>query len=159
MVIKSWMVIGAVTLLVGFLGSQVLSKEDQRWFDRLQRPKWLTFEKAIPVIWTVIFIAAAWSAYIVWERDPGSQRSWLLMGSYLILEIVTMAYNVVMCKLKSLIVGTFIGLTCVLLSLVLAVTVWDISQTASLLLLPYILWSPIGTYTTWAMLRINPADR
>ena len=57
------MVIGAVTIAVGFLGSQVLSKEDQRWFDRLQRPKWLTFEKAIPVIWTIVFIAAAWSAY------------------------------------------------------------------------------------------------
>lgn len=153
------MVIGAVTIAVGFLGSQVLSKEDQRWFDRLQRPKWLTFEKAIPVIWTIVFIAAAWSAYIVWERDLGSPSSWLLMGFYLVLELVTLAYNVLMCKLKSLLVGTAIGATCVLLSAILTVIVWNISQTASLLLLPYVLWSPIGTYTTWAMLKLNPVDR
>ncbi|MGB3238244.1 MAG: TspO/MBR family protein [Geitlerinemataceae cyanobacterium] len=157
--IKSWMVIGAVTLLVGFLGSQVLSKEDTRWFERLQRPQWLTFEKAIPIIWTVIFIAAAWSAYIVWEKDPGSQTSWILMGVYLFLELLTMAYNVLMCKFKSLLVGTLVGATCVLVSSLLAVAVWDISQAASLLLLPYILWSPIGTYTTWEMLKLNPADR
>jgi len=153
------MVIGAVTIAVGFLGSQALSQEDQRWFDRLQRPKWLTFENAIPVIWTIVFIAAAWSAYIVWESNPGSRSSWLLMGFYLVLELVTLAYNVLMCKLKSLLVGTVIGATCVLLSAILAVIVWDISQTASLLLLPYILWSPIGTYTTWEMLKLNPVDR
>ncbi|RMG14664.1 MAG: TspO protein [Cyanobacteria bacterium J055] len=157
--IKSWMVIGAVTIAVGFLGSQALSQEDQRWFDRLQRPNWLTFENAIPVIWTIVFIAAAWSAYIVWESNPGSRSSWLLMGFYLVLELVTLAYNVLMCKLKSLLVGTVIGATCVLLSAILAVIVWDISQTASLLLLPYILWSPIGTYTTWEMLKLNPVDR
>lgn len=157
--IKSWMVIGAVTLLVGFLGSQVLSKEDQRWFNRLQRPKWLTFEKAIPIIWTIVFIGAAWSAYVIWERDPGSETSWILMGFYLVLELVTMAYNVLMCKFKSLLVGTLIGATCVLISLLLAVAIWDISSAASLLLLPYILWSPIGTYTTWAMVPLNPTDR
>ncbi|HBK65220.1 MAG TPA: TspO protein, partial [Cyanobacteria bacterium UBA11166] len=26
------------------------------------------------------------------------------------------------------------------------------------LLLPYIIWSPIGTYTTWAMIALNPED-
>jgi translocator protein len=157
--IKSWMIIGSVTILVGFLGSQVLSQEEQSWFYRLQRPRWLFFEKVIPLIWTVIFMAAAWSAYVVWERDPGSQTRWVLMGFYQFLEVITLAYNVLMCKFKSLQVGTLIGATCVLCSLLLAVAVWGISHIAFLLLLPYILWSPIGTYTTWEMLKLNPADR
>jgi tryptophan-rich sensory protein len=38
------------------------------------------------------------------------------MEFYLFLELVTMAYNVLMCKFKSLLVGTLIGATCVLLS-------------------------------------------
>lgn len=157
--IKSWMVIGAVTILVGALGSQVLSPEEQRWFYRLQRPRWLVFEKLIPLIWTVIFIAAAWSAYIVWEGEPGSSTRWLLMGVYIFLEVLTLAYNVVMCKLKSLQIGTLIGATCVVCSWLLGVRIWGISQAAFGLLLPYILWSPIGTYTTWEMLKLNPADR
>jgi len=40
----------------------------------------------------------------------------------------------------------------------LALSVLQVSQPAALLLLPYILWSPIGTYTTWAMMHLNPAD-
>ncbi|HEY9813633.1 MAG TPA: TspO protein, partial [Candidatus Sericytochromatia bacterium] len=26
------------------------------------------------------------------------------------------------------------------------------------LLLPYVIWSPIGTYTTWEMMKLNPND-
>ncbi|MEG4500482.1 TspO/MBR family protein [Microcoleus sp. F10-C6] len=155
--IKSWMVIGGVAFVVA-LAASLLSPSDIKWFNRLQRPRWLVFEKAIPIIWTVIFICAAWSAVIVWEKEPGTQETWLRMGLYLLLEIVTISYTSVMCKLKSLKVGTIIGGTGAILSVILALSVLQVSESAALLLLPYILWSPIGTYTTWAMMHLNPAD-
>ncbi len=155
--IKSWMVIGGVAFVVALFAS-LLSPSDIQWFNRLQRPRWLVFEKAIPIIWTVIFICAAWSAVIVWEKEPATQETWLRMGFYLLLEIVTISYTSVMCKLKSLKVGTIIGGTGAILSVILALSVLQVSEPAALLLLPYILWSPIGTYTTWAMMHLNPAD-
>ncbi len=151
--IRSWMVIGVVTLLVA-LGANFITPSDRRWFQRLRRPNWLTFEAAIPIIWTVIFICGAWSAYIVWENT----RSWLLMGFYLLLEIVTISYTPVMFRLRSLKIGTIIGGTGAVLGILLALTVLPISGWAALLLLPYVIWSPIGTYTTWEMIKLNPAD-
>ncbi len=153
--IKSWMVIGAVTFVVA-LGGGLVTPDGVRWFNRLQRPRWLTFEPAIPFIWTVIFICGAWSAYVVWESDPGSQRTWLLMALYFLLELVTIAYTPVMFRLRSLKVGTIIGGTGAVLSIILALQVFPISTWASLLLLPYVIWSPIGTYTTWKMGQLNP---
>lgn len=155
--IKSWMVIGGVAFVVA-LAANIIAPSDIKWFNRLQRPRWLVFEKAIPLIWTVIFICAAWSAVIVWEKEPGTQSTWLRMGLYLLLEIVTISYTPVMCKLRSLKVGTIIGGTGAILSIFLALSVLQVSETAALLLLPYILWSPIGTYTTWEMIKLNPAD-
>lgn len=155
--IKSWMVIGGVAFVVA-LGANIIAPSDIQWFNRLQRPRWLVFEKAIPLIWTVIFICAAWSAVIVWEKEPGTQETWLRMGLYLLLEIVTISYTSVMCKVRSLKVGTIIGGTGAILSVILALIVLQVSEQAALLLLPYILWSPIGTYTTWAMMHLNPAD-
>ncbi|MCC3409834.1 MAG: TspO/MBR family protein [Microcoleus sp. PH2017_10_PVI_O_A] len=155
--IKSWMVIGAVALIVALVINRI-PPSDIQWFNRLQRPRWLVFEKAIPIIWTVIFICLAWSAVIVWEKAPGTQETWLRMGLYLLLEIVTMSYTSVMCKVRSLKVGTIIGGTGAILSVLLALSVLPVSGSATLLLLPYILWSPIGTYTTWAMMHLNPAD-
>lgn len=153
--IKSWMVIGAVTLLVA-LGANLITPKDVKWFKRLERPRWLTFEALIPVIWTVIFICGAWSAYIVWESDPGSQKTWWLMGGYILLELVTIAYTPVMFRLRSLKVGTIIGGTGAVLGVILALIVLPISLWACLLLVPYVIWSPIGTYTTWEMMKLNP---
>ncbi len=155
--IKSWMVIGGVTILVG-LASSFIPPRGIKWFKRLQRPRWLTFEAAIPVIWTVIFVCAAWSAYIVWEKEPGSTKTWTYMGAYLLLELVTIAYTVVMLWVQKLRVGAVIGGTGAVIGVLLALAVLPISGWASLLLVPYIIWSPIGTYTTVAMMRLNPED-
>lgn len=156
--IKSWMVIGGVAFLVALANNILLTSDDIRWFNRLTRPSWLTFEKAIPLIWIIVFIAGAWSAILVWETEPGLSQTWVLMGFYLLLELVILSYTPVMCKAKSLRVGTILGGTGFILGLMLMVSVWPVSQTAAYLLLPFVLWSPIGTYTTWAMIPLNPLD-
>lgn len=156
--IPSWLIIGVVTFVVAFALNQTLSSQDIRWFKHLTRPSWLTFEWAIPIIWTVVFICGAWSAYIVWEANPGTTTTWLLMGFYLIVEVAIALYTPVMCKTRSLKIGTIIGGTGFVLGCILALTVLPISSTAALLLLPYLLWSPVGTLVTWQMMQLNPMD-
>ena len=154
--IPSWMVIGGVTLLVA-IGGLLFKPRDLKWAAQLERPNWLTFEPLIPVIWTTIFTCGAVSAYIVWEKEPGSLKTWLLMGLYLTLELITVSYTTVTLRTRSLTVGTIIGATGAILSVVLTLTVWQISDWAAVLLLPYVIWSPIGSYTTWEMIRLNPS--
>jgi benzodiazapine receptor len=156
--IKSWMVIGGVALVLGLLGGGLVRPRGAKWFSRLRRPYWLTFETLIPLIWTVVFICGAWSAYIVWEQDPGSSRTWLLMGVYLLLEIVTLSYSAIMLAVRRLKAGLIIGGTGFVIAVILAILVLPISVWAAALLLPYLLWSPIGTYTTWELMRLNPQD-
>jgi translocator protein len=155
--IPSWLVIAGVILLVSS-GASLTGVEGIRWFNRLQRPRWLTFERLIPVIWTFIFICAGWSAYIVWESDPGSPTTWWCMALYLLLEIVTISYTPVMCRLRSLEVGTIIGGIGFVIAFILIFAVYNISINAVLLLAPYLLWSPIGTYTTWVMDGLNSGN-
>lgn len=153
--IKSWMVIGGVTFLVA-AGSSILRPKDVKWFARLQRPRWLTFEALIPIIWTVVLICGAWSAYIVWERDPGSSKTWMLMGAYVLLELAIVLYSPVTLWLRSLKAGTIVGGIGVIIGVIITLVVWQVSGWAALLLVPYLLWSPIGTYTTWEMAKLNP---
>lgn len=148
--IKSWLVIGVVTLLVA-LASNVLRPKDVKWFFRLRRPRWLVFEPLIPIIWTTIFICGAWSAYIVWEAT----KSWGLMAFYLAVEVAVVLYPPTTLWTHSLKAGTLVGGIGFLLGLILTLVVRPISGWAALLLVPYLLWSPIGTYTTWAMDKIN----
>ena len=156
--IPSWLVIAIVTLAVPLTLNRFISSKDFRWFKRLRRPDWLTFEGAIPLIWTVIFICGAWSAYNVWEANPGTLSTWLLMGFYLLVEITISLYTLVMCKTRSLKVGAIIGGTGFFLGLILAMIVLPISNTAFWLLVPYLLLSPVGTFVTWQMMELNPID-
>src|SRR5579883_1597076 len=153
--IKSWLVIGIVTFVIAF-GSSILRPRDVKWFARLRRPQWLTFEALIPVIWIVVLIAGAWSAYIVWEHDPGSTKTWSLMGAYVLLELAIVLYSPVTLWLRSLNAGTIVGGIGVVIGIILTLLVWQVSGWAALLLLPYLIWSPIGTYTTWEMGKLNP---
>ncbi|GAB4538958.1 MAG: hypothetical protein Tsb0014_28930 [Pleurocapsa sp.] len=156
--IPSWLAIGIVTLAVPLILNRFISSKDFRWFKRLRRPDWLTFEGAIPLIWTVIFICGAWSAYNVWETNPGTLSTWLLMGFYLVVELAISLYTLVMCKTRSLKIGTIIGGTGFILGAILAVIVASISATAFWLLVPYLLWSPVGTFVTWQMMQLNPME-
>ena len=155
--IPAWLIIAIVAILIG-VGLNQLIKSDQRWFFRLRRPAWLTFEWAIPIIWTIIFVAAAWSAYVVWQAEPGSYRSILLMTLYALLEIVTLSYTSVMCFFRRIRVGVVLGATGFFVAIGLTILVSQVSSLAALLLVPYLLWSPIGTFVTWQMMGLNPAE-
>lgn len=152
--IKSWMAIAAITFLVS-LGANLIAPRDIKWFKQLRRPRWLTFEAFIPVIWIVILVCGGISAYFVWETEMGSFRSWLMMAFYLILEIVIIAYVPVTLRSRNIKLGTWVGLMGFGLGVLLTLVVWQISGWAALLLLPYLIWSPIGSYATWAIARLN----
>ncbi|MBW4638091.1 MAG: TspO/MBR family protein [Gloeocapsa sp. UFS-A4-WI-NPMV-4B04] len=153
--IKSWMVIAGVTLLVAF-GSFFFKPRDLVWGAYLKRPKWLVFEPAIPIIWTIVFVCGTKSAIRIWDNDPGSPKTWLLMGGYLLLEIATVAYIPATLRLRSLKAGTILGATGLILGVLLTLAVWSISGQAALLLLPYVIWSAIGTNATSEMIEENP---
>lgn len=152
---RSWLVIGIVALLIALCGN-ILRPKDVKWFNRLTRPRWLTFEPLIPLIWTIVLICGAWSAYIVWESAPGTSQIWTLMALYLLLEVLIIAYSPITLFTHNLIAGTVVGAIGFVIGLILAVLVWPISRNAALLLLPYLIWSPIGTYTTWVLHQLNP---
>jgi len=156
--IPPWLVIGIVTIAVPFTFNRLISSRDFRWFKRLLRPRWLTFEWAIPIIWITVFICGAWSAYNVWSANPGTTSTWLLMSFYLFVDTAISLYTLVMCKTRSLKIGTIIGGTGFLLGAILALIIMPISSTAFWLLFPYLLWSPVGTFVTWQMMQLNPID-
>ena len=148
--LKSWMVIAGVGLAIALL-SNIIRPKDVKWFRRLERPQWLTFEKLIPVIWTTVFVCGGWSAYIVWDQT----QSWGWMAVYIVLEVVTVAFTPVLFWSRSLTAASFIGGTGFVIGLVLAIAVFGLSIWATVLLVPYLLWSPVGTYTTWEMKKLN----
>ncbi|MCY7332695.1 MAG: tryptophan-rich sensory protein [Pseudanabaena sp. CAN_BIN31] len=155
--IITWLAIAFISLILGFALNK-LFPADNKWFMRLRRPRWLTFEKAIPFIWIFIFICGITSASVLWETQPATINTWLLMVGYGILELTILSYTPVLTRLRNVRAGVIAGAVGFLLGIVLTTQVWQISSLAGWLLMPYLLWSPIGTYVTWVMARLNPPE-
>jgi len=155
--IITWLAIALISLVLGFALNK-LFPADYKWFMRLRRPRWLTFEKAIPLIWIFIFIFGITSAAILWETQPATVNTWLLMVGYGIVELTILSYTPVLTRLRNVRAGAIAGAIGFILGIVLTIQVWQISSLAGWLLMPYLLWSPIGTYVTWVMARLNPPE-
>ncbi len=155
--ILSWLAIGTITFEVAFLINSI-PIDDRQWFNSLHRPRWLTFEFAIPFIWIFIFVCGILSASLIWNASLSTHQRWLLMGIYFLLEVAILAHRLIMCKIHSLMGSTIIGGVGFIIGLILAVIVFTINKVAFFFLLPYLLWSPFGTYVTWQMMRLNPSN-
>jgi translocator protein len=153
--IKSWMVISFVAIAIVFGMTRLCTPDGYRWFNRQRRPQWLTFERWIPVIWSIIFTFGALSAIVTWEATNGDSRGIWLMVGYALVEILIMAYSPVMFAIRSLDAGTIIGAAGWVVGVILTLFVYPISAQAGMLLIPYLIWSPIGTYVTWVMSKLN----
>ena len=127
------------------------AREDFAWFLRLRRPAWLVFEAVIPLIWVAIYACFYASALLCWFAS----RSWPLMGAYLVLLVLVQSYTWVICRTRRLRNGTLVGLAGWIWGMVLAGALLPVSRPAALLLVPYLLWSPVGTFVTFRMERLN----
>jgi len=127
------------------------NREQFAWFLRLRRPAWLTFEGLIPLIWISIYACFYGSALLAWN----AAMSWGLMGGYLGLLLLVQSYTWLICTTRRLANGTTVALAGWVWGVALAVVVQPQSTPATLLLIPYLLWSPVGTFVTWQMQRLN----
>jgi translocator protein len=144
-----WLVILVAMVLVTLLLNP--SKEEFGWFLHLRRPAWLTFERWIPVIWVAIYLCFYASALLAWRASG----NWALMVAYLALLLLVQSYTLVICRSRRLANGTVVGFLGWVWGMALAVGVTPLSPPAALLLVPYLLWSPVGTFVTWRMQRLN----
>jgi tryptophan-rich sensory protein len=127
-------------------------REGFAWFMALRRPAWLTFERLIPPIWAAIYACFYASALLSWNAVPARGA---VMAGYLMLLVLVQSYTWLICRTRSLRNGTLVGFAGWAWGVALAVAVAPHSTAAWLLLVPFLLWSPVGTFITWRMQGLN----
>jgi tryptophan-rich sensory protein len=129
------------------------SRRQFAWFLGLRRPRWLTFERWIPLIWSLIYLCFYASALLRWRA--GGEAAPLAMAGCLVLLVLVQSYTLLICRTRRLAWGTAAGAAGWIWGLGLALALRPASPEAALLLVPFLLWSPIGTFVTWRMQRLN----
>jgi tryptophan-rich sensory protein len=150
---KSVVVAAGVATLVGALGG-VLT-DTGLWYQSLAKPSWQPPDWAFAPAWTLIFVLAAVSAIYAWrDAYTAAQRGWVI-ALFTLNAVLNSLWSTLFFVVKrpdwALIEVALLWLSVLLPLLVF----WRRSRTASLYLVPYLLWVTFAAYLNYTVVRLN----
>jgi len=154
--IVALVVLVAIALLAGRIGSLATTPNIPIWYDGLEKPWFNPPTLVFPIVWTILFIlmgVAAWLAWRAPERRAGDRVK--AMAAYLVQLVVNVAWSFAFFGAQSPLAGLVVV---VLLFAAVAVTILAfrrLSRVAAILLAPYLAWVGYATLLNATILGLN----
>ncbi|MGX9136209.1 TspO/MBR family protein [Rummeliibacillus sp. JY-2-4R] len=153
MIFSAVLVFIIVYLLFSLSG--ILFPIDPTWYATLKRPTWTPSGKVIGIIWGLLYGLIALSLAIVEYKVGLKNTSLTFMILWLINYLANQAFSYFEFKAKRLDLAFLDTAIVAITTLLLIFATLQYSVLASVLLIPYFLWSTIATYLAWRIFRLN----
>lgn len=125
------------------------------WYERLNHPSWRPPNWIFPLVWTPLFGTIAWSGFMVWQASGWSGAAGAFAVYYIHL-VINFAWSWVFFGLRRPDWALAeVGLLFASILATMAVF-WEHSQTAALILIPYLTWVGFAGFLNWTIMRLNP---
>lgn len=128
------------------------------WYDNLNKPSWQPPSWLFAPVWSILYVMIAVSGWLVW-REHGLAGASFAFVVYGIQLVVNGAWSPVFFGLKrpdlALIEVGFLWLSVV-------ATIWvfaPLNETATWLLVPYLVWVSFASFLNFTIVRLNPRYR
>ena len=144
--------VGVAVFLGGFGG---LMTPIGDWYRTLRKPSWQPPDWAFGPAWTIILGLAAWSAVIAWNAAPDAAARTSVVILFAANAVFHSLWSPLFFRARrpdwALIEVVFLWASLV----ALVVGLWPISSTASLMIVPYLLWVSFASWLNRAIVRLN----
>lgn len=150
--LPSSIIIGCVVTIA--VGGGLATDTGSAWYATLARPEWQPPNWLFGPAWTTIYILLAISAITVYRKSTGKSRR-TLMALYAMNGILNLAWTWIFFQGHS---PVWAGIDIIALWLTIAglmIGTWRVARSASLLLLPYILWVSFASALNWSIVSLN----
>ena len=146
----------AVCYLAAFIGSIFTTPEIPTWYATLVRPSFAPPDWVFGPVWTALYTMMGISAYLVWREGLADPKVKVAMGVFAIQLAANVSWSAAFFGLRSPLAGLAV---IVLLWALIALNIQkfrEVSRTAGLLLIPYILWVTFAMILNFSIWRLNP---
>lgn len=149
-----YIVAGVIALAAAGLGA--LATDIGPWYRALRKPSWQPPDWLFGPVWTVIFGLIAWSGAMAWQAATPDQRLWAVALPFAVNLLLNVAWSFLFFRMRRtrLALGEVVALWLSILWLI--VSLWGVSQTAALLLVPYLVWVSFAGVLNRTIVRLNP---
>ncbi len=152
--IKSLIISLVIPLAVGGL-SALVSGGSMESFEALNKPPLSPPGWLFPVVWTILYILMGLASYLVYTANAPSYKKTSALAFYAIQLFFNFMWSVIFFNLRAYL-AAFIWLVLLLILIIITtVKFYNISKTAGLLMLPYIIWVAFAGYLNLAIYLLN----
>ena len=152
--IVSVIIIAGFVILVALVGSH-FSVMNRDWYDALSKPSWQPANWVFPVVWTIIFALTAISAILVWNARPRRPLVYLTILAFLVNGFLNVLWSYFFFANKLIFPAAYEAMLLFLSVILVMLLAWPISRRASLLLIPYAVWTAFASFLTLTIYRLN----
>ena len=146
----------AVPVLVGFFGSLFTTADTlNTWYADLRKPVFTPPDWIFGPVWTTLFILMGLAAFMVWQKGLGNRNVRIAIVCFVVQLVLNALWSVLFFGLRSPLAG-LIDIILLLSAINLTVVLfWQVSKTAALLLVPYMLWVTFASILNLAIYILN----
>ncbi|XP_046456540.1 translocator protein-like [Daphnia pulex] len=137
-------------------------KQIKTWYNDIKKPNWRPPNLAFPIVWTLLYLTMGFASYLVW-RDGGETLNGpagLPLTLFAIQLVLNYAWSFIFFYYHNLewafyeVIALLIGIaSCVY-------TFKSVNETASYLMMPYLVWVSFASLLTFTIWRMNlPANK
>ncbi len=151
--IVPFIVILVLTLGMGYIGSLLGGDAATSYSQDIVRPSFSPPAIVFPIVWTILYILMAVSAYIIYRSDsPDKQKALAIYAIQLILNIL---WTPIFFELKRYF-GAFLWIILLIVWVIIMIKEFKkINKTAAYLQIPYLLWLIFAAILNFAVFMLN----
>lgn len=153
----SWfsvIVIALIVTLVALIGSY-FSNQNRDWYEQLKKPPFQPPNWVFPIVWNVIFLLAIVSLSLVWNSRPHTNGTFWVISLAFLNGVLNIAWSALFFGNRMVYLAIWDAAAICLSVIGIIIISWRISRIASILFIPYALWTGFATYLTWVIWRLN----
>ncbi|MEH6789302.1 TspO/MBR family protein [Parasphingorhabdus sp.] len=142
-----------LALITAMVGGSITVLDS--WYYSLQQPDWAPPDYMFGIIWTTIFALIALAGFLGWQKAPTRRTAEIMLGLFALNGFLNLSWSFLFFRLErpDLAFYELIALWLSILALILFCG--RFSKSASLLLVPYLVWVTIAGMLNYQIVALN----
>ncbi len=141
----------------GMIAAILTAQSVQTWYPTLLKPSFNPPNWLFGPVWIVLYLMMGIALYLVWQRSSTGQNVQTAVIFFIIQLVLNAAWSLIFFGLQSPF-WAFVEIVVLWVAILITIILfWEISRTASYLLVPYILWVTFAAILNFSIWRLNAA--
>jgi tryptophan-rich sensory protein len=145
----------AICQLAGFVGSVFTRISVGTWYAALKKPSFTPPNWVFSPVWITLFVLMGIAAFLVWNKGLSDQKVRIALSIFSVQLILNVLWSAMFFGLRSPLAG-LIEIAVLWIAILLTILYFfRVSNTAGMLLIPYILWVSFAAVLNFSIWRLN----